>query len=129
MKSQYDCGNAWTVFQKRKELLSWNLYNLRDQVQKFIVLDQVASGVPNINVADNLISDLSRLRMSSYVAAHADSVEDLKLDDDAGDDKLEVQNELGTELFCTPMDRVVSYIRFSSLYGYVFHGNVSHFDF
>ncbi len=100
MKSQYDCGNAWTNFQKRKELLSWNLYNLRDQVQKLIVLEKVASGVPYINVADNLIADLSRLRMSSYVAAHADSVEDLTLDDDAGDDK----SDSGTELFSSPID-------------------------
>lgn len=100
LKSQYDCGNAWTNFQKRKELLSWNLYNLRDQVQKLIVLEKVASGVPYINVADNLIADLSRLRMSSYVAAHADSVEDLTLDDDAGDDK----SDSGTELFSSPID-------------------------
>lgn len=109
VRSLYDHGFAWSEFQKRKELMSWKLYNLRDQVQKLVSLRKVTPGVPYINIADSLIAELSRIRYAGYVAAHSgDSVfEDTTMiddDDDAGEAQGSGnESDDSGEFLCTPI--------------------------
>ena len=55
-------GLAWIRFMKRKELVSWNIYNIRDQVQRLLLLNKADPRVPVVRVADGLKADDTKLR-------------------------------------------------------------------
>jgi hypothetical protein len=71
--SMYD-GLTWDRFSKRKELVSWKLYNIRDQVQKIILHDKADGRIPLLRIAQDLRADDARLRLTRQLNAYADEV-------------------------------------------------------
>lgn len=97
-------GNAWYQFLKRKEQTCWDVYNLRDQVQRIILLGKVKSRTPFIRIAEEMSLRAEDLRLRAFgsgcTSIDLDNVdgESSSSDGQTGDNDLNDDDE-----FCTPV--------------------------
>ena len=76
--SLYGTGFSWHAFLKRRENLCWNLYNIRDQVQRIVSLGKLKTQrrIPFLRIADELSLRAEDMRLCAYPKPDSTTIED-----------------------------------------------------